>query len=320
MVDWTNENVLKLIEVYRSKEIIWNPMNKNHFNKILKNDAWNEIASELSDHISTTITANECKTKIVTILAAYRREKMKIRKSIGTGSGAEDVYKSSWFAFESLEFLKNKDTPRQRRCTMADDNDPTEINQIPTEELQIHSKETQITSENQGSSTQPSKKKKIIKEDGRLDKAFKILESAASASAVNNESQSFGQFVGSKLEKYNQQVRSIVQYEISNILFKADYGYFNQQQLTYQNNHYISDPSTHNYNYHSQSYPMNMHSSSLPYSFPTHDTNITYTPVPQTSPAAFTQSSPAKFTQTSTPVPSPSNTFTSEELDFSDIM
>ncbi|KAF0709284.1 Uncharacterized protein FWK35_00036449, partial [Aphis craccivora] len=171
-------------------------------------------------------------------------------------------------------------------------------------------------------------KKKIIKEDGRLDKAFKILESAASASAVNNESQSFGQFVGNKLEKYNQQVRSIVQYEITNILFKADYGYYNQQQLAYQNNHYISDPSTQNYNYHSQSYPMYLHSSSLPSSFPTHDTNITYTPVPQTSPATFTQSSPAiftqtspaKFTQTSTPVPSPANTFTSEELDFSDIM
>lgn len=96
MVDWTNENVLKLIEVYRSKEIIWNPMNKNHFNKILKNDAWNEIASELSDHISTTITANECKTKIVTILAAYRREKMKIRKSIGTGSGKSILRKLNY--------------------------------------------------------------------------------------------------------------------------------------------------------------------------------------------------------------------------------
>lgn len=87
MADWTNENVLKLIEIYRSKEIIWNPTNKNHFNKILKNDAWNEIASELSDHIlSTAITSNDCRNKMVSIHAAYRRENMKIRKSVGTGS------------------------------------------------------------------------------------------------------------------------------------------------------------------------------------------------------------------------------------------
>jgi len=87
MADWTNENVLKLIEIYRSKEIIWNPANKNHFNKILKNDAWNEIASELSDNIATAFTPNDCKNKMVSINAAYRREKMKIRKSVGTGSG-----------------------------------------------------------------------------------------------------------------------------------------------------------------------------------------------------------------------------------------
>jgi len=51
------------------------------------------------------------------------------------------------------------------------------------------------------------KKRKIVNEDScRLDKAFKILESAASASAGTNESQSFGQFVGKKLETYNQKV------------------------------------------------------------------------------------------------------------------
>lgn len=192
---------------------------------------------------------------------------------------------------------------------MSDDN-------APCESEQMHTEEPQIISKNQNaSSTLTSKKKKIIDEDSsRLDKAFKMLESAASASATGtNESQSFGQFVGKKLETYNQQVRSIVQYEMSNILFKADYGYFNQQQPTYQNNHYnYSDPSTYNYNYNPQNYPTNIHSSSLPHPFLPRDTNITSHSVPQTSPATFTQ--------TSTPVPSPVNTFTSEELDFSDII
>lgn len=87
MADWTNENVLRLIEIYRSKEIIWNPAIKNHFNKTLKNDVWKEIASELSDYIATAITSNDRKNKMFSINAAYRRGKMKIRKSVGTGSG-----------------------------------------------------------------------------------------------------------------------------------------------------------------------------------------------------------------------------------------
>jgi len=109
-------------------------------------------------------------------------------------------------------------------------------------------------------------KRKIINEDSsKLDKAFKILESAASASDGNNESLSFGQFVGKKLETYNQHVRTILQYEMSNILFRLDYGYFNQS-LTYKNNHHnnYSDPSSSNYNYNPQSYPTNIHFSSLP--------------------------------------------------------
>jgi len=199
---------------------------------------------------------------------------------------------------------------------MSDENAPSENNQMDTEV-------PQITSENQGTSTLTTKKRKNMNEDSsKLDKAFKILESAASASVGNNESQSFGQFVGKKLETYNQQVRSIVQYEMSNILFKADYGYFNQP-LTYQNNHnnYSNPSSYNNYNNNPQSYPTNIHSSSLPYPLPARDTNITSIPnfpVPQTSPA--TQTLPATFSQTSTPLTSPVNTYTSEELDFSDIM
>ncbi|CAI6368184.1 unnamed protein product [Macrosiphum euphorbiae] len=171
---------------------------------------------------------------------------------------------------------------------------------------QLHTDEPQITPENQDTSTPTSKKRKIINEDNsKLDKAFKILESAASASAEKTESQSFGQFVGKKLETYNQQVRSIVQYEMSNILFKADSGYFNQQLTsTYQNNHYRynSDPSNYNYNYNynPHNYPTNIHTS-LPHTLPARETNITSLPVPQTSPATITQ--------TSTPHPSPANTY-----------
>lgn len=156
----------------------------------------------------------------------------------------------------------------------------------------------QDNTENQGASTSASKKKKIIQDD-RLDKAFKILESAG---AGNNECHSFGQFVGNKLQGYNQHVRNVVQYEISNILFKADYGYFNQQQTAYQNIHYNPSPSTYNYN--PQSYPT-MQSSSIPYSL----TTLSTTSVPPTPTATNTQ--------TFTPATSPVSTHTSEELDFS---
>lgn len=43
MMSWNNESVIKLIKAYKNKEIIWNPRNQNHYNRLLKKDAWDEL-------------------------------------------------------------------------------------------------------------------------------------------------------------------------------------------------------------------------------------------------------------------------------------
>lgn len=46
-MQWDQETVLKLIEIYRTKEILWDPKHKHYYNKVLKNDAWVEISEEM---------------------------------------------------------------------------------------------------------------------------------------------------------------------------------------------------------------------------------------------------------------------------------
>lgn len=87
MAYWTKKNVVEFVKMYRDKDVLWDPENKSHFNKKTKSDAWNEIAAEFSRHVSNEVSANECKKKMSSLLAAYRRERLKIRKSHGTGSG-----------------------------------------------------------------------------------------------------------------------------------------------------------------------------------------------------------------------------------------
>jgi hypothetical protein len=77
-MEWTQENVIEIIELYKTKEIIWDPM---HFNKIKKQDAWEELGKEMNRPV------DECKKKMDNLLSSLRREKMKMRKSSGTGQG-----------------------------------------------------------------------------------------------------------------------------------------------------------------------------------------------------------------------------------------
>jgi len=80
-MEWTQESAIELIELYKRKEIIWDPKHPMHFNKIIKQDVWEELEKELNRPIDT------CKTKMENLLSSLRREKIKMRKNSRTGKG-----------------------------------------------------------------------------------------------------------------------------------------------------------------------------------------------------------------------------------------
>lgn len=86
-MEWPKEVILKFIKMYQNKAVIWDARNKDHFNKLIKNDAWNDITCDLSVHTSAEISADECRKKMQTLLASFRREKIKWKKNIGSGIG-----------------------------------------------------------------------------------------------------------------------------------------------------------------------------------------------------------------------------------------
>ena len=46
-MECTQEIVVEFIELYKRKEIIWDPKHPMHFNKIKKQDAWEELGKEM---------------------------------------------------------------------------------------------------------------------------------------------------------------------------------------------------------------------------------------------------------------------------------
>ena len=80
-MEWTEESAIQIIEIYKRKEIIWNPKHPMHFNKIRKQAAWKELGEEMNRPV------DECKKEMENLLSSLRREKMKMRKSSGTGKG-----------------------------------------------------------------------------------------------------------------------------------------------------------------------------------------------------------------------------------------
>ncbi|XP_046666544.1 uncharacterized protein LOC124358291 [Homalodisca vitripennis] len=101
-MEWENEKCLLLVSLYEGHPELWQPNHKLYFNKIKKNDAWEAIATQLETTYDTV------KSKITSLLASFRREKNKEETSKGTGKGADEIYRSKWFAYEAFGFLKDK--------------------------------------------------------------------------------------------------------------------------------------------------------------------------------------------------------------------
>lgn len=107
--DWSEDQVLHLIELIREHSNIWNPENEAYKNKNKRTDAFNIIATVLE------LSREEIERKWKVLQTQFRRECTKsVTKS---GQGTNELYVSRWFGYKHLMFLKDKNTPKHTRDT-----------------------------------------------------------------------------------------------------------------------------------------------------------------------------------------------------------
>lgn len=103
---------LKLIEEYQRRVTLWDSDDKHHRNLTKRGDLWQEIADQF------TCNVLEIRKKLGSLLASYRRERLKeIRQK---------PWKSKWFAFNSMRFL-NGNKSNQYGCQSDPLNEPNDV-------------------------------------------------------------------------------------------------------------------------------------------------------------------------------------------------
>ncbi|CAL7933957.1 unnamed protein product [Xylocopa violacea] len=61
-----------LVRLYKSKEIFWNPHNPEYHQEDKLNDAWQELATELSTVTKKPVLALECKKSMDALFSALQ--------------------------------------------------------------------------------------------------------------------------------------------------------------------------------------------------------------------------------------------------------
>lgn len=107
-MDFTDEIVLTLIGEFKKHPVLWDSTHKFYKINSKKKAAWNEIAEVLK------VDVEILKKKMISVTNSYRRECAKVFTKISEME-TNDVYKSTWFAYNALSFMQNKYQSRQTK-------------------------------------------------------------------------------------------------------------------------------------------------------------------------------------------------------------
>ncbi|KAG8307660.1 hypothetical protein J6590_016103 [Homalodisca vitripennis] len=227
--EWSRECIETLVNAYRVRTELWDPKdNKYH----IKNK---KMTPGVKLPVRWVVIMERRNRKLSSLLSSFRREKAKEKKTKNsTGSGRDQLYVSTWFAYKLFAFLKEKDTPTNTLDTESvfveqPENDPDE-----DEEEESNQSEPVVPSGNQSTATaspaltssqnrfvppQPKKRRTAI-DDPRLAQAYKIMDNATKT--TRDEFSTFGEHIATKLRKFDDRNRNYLMHKISTLIYETE--------------------------------------------------------------------------------------------------
>ncbi|KAF9405180.1 hypothetical protein HW555_013971 [Spodoptera exigua] len=117
---WNNETELAFIDCYRAEPVLWDINLKDYKNKLKQHDAWMRVSTVME------IPIEELKKKKDSLMSSYRSYKGKVKKSIQSGAGADDIYQPTWFAFEAMNAFLGDNLTCKKTMNTETGEEPTE--------------------------------------------------------------------------------------------------------------------------------------------------------------------------------------------------
>ncbi|KAG8309338.1 hypothetical protein J6590_061312 [Homalodisca vitripennis] len=248
-MEWNDEQVLVLIDLYRERRLLWDSSDSQHKLKNQRHDSLTEIA------VSFGVDKNEIERKWKNLTSHFWREKKKEAETKRTGSGADEPYVSKWFAYQPMNFLGDKNKPRntQDSTQRKEEEDGPQDSQeegINDDSQVVH---PQNSEDKQASTLSPSEvagtkkpfkspkapksksaRRRLVDSPGSsnaLDEALNVMRSLQSKRAnIDDEYSLYGEQIAIKLRKLpSPRTRLVVQNKINQLLFEAEMGYLEHQ-------------------------------------------------------------------------------------------
>ncbi|XP_074038816.1 uncharacterized protein [Leptinotarsa decemlineata] len=217
-MEWNDEQVLVLIDLYRERRLLWDSSDSQHKLKNQRHESLTEIA------VSFGVDKNEIERKWKHLTSHFWREKKKEAETKRTRSGADEPYEDG--PQDSQEEGINDDSqvvhPQNSEEKQASTLSPSEV------------AGTKKTFKSPKTLKSKSVRRRLVDIPGysnALDEALNVMRSLQSKRAnIDDEYSLYGEQIAIKLRKLSSpRTRLVVQNKINQLLFEAEMGYLEHQ-------------------------------------------------------------------------------------------
>ncbi|XP_039283681.1 uncharacterized protein LOC111048153 isoform X2 [Nilaparvata lugens] len=184
-----NTDVMNFIQSYKSLNLLWDTLDKNYSNKLLRREALNELSKQYN------LTIPEVKKKIKSLRSYFSKEYQRAKKT--------DNYVSAWFAYDAMSFIKDSVTDEDGSGTQQNMSFAIQNSKPGTSNI--------------------LKRKKPLVSGGAVDaQTYGCIGRVGDVVASKDESSTFGDMVAFKLRRLSPRNRAIAQNRIGNLLFELE--------------------------------------------------------------------------------------------------
>ncbi|GAB6027564.1 hypothetical protein CHUAL_001806 [Chamberlinius hualienensis] len=245
----------RLVELYEENKCLWDPLYVGQLKGTSRDGILKSIASQLGENV----TSEDVRYKIKYNRDYFNRERKKITTSKLTAINPQDIYQPQWYLFPKLQFLEahstdfendlsNNDNFIEQVVDMRNDDDTSNnaesppiviLNEDNSDSGFTPSSSFDIQNQHHNySAALPSTTSLLetkLREKTPSNKRHKsssvdspVIVSASHQASHNSNtghtkgpSSTFGNFVGERLNEFDEEQRSWAMFKISEVLFKA---------------------------------------------------------------------------------------------------
>lgn len=100
---WSVDRIIKFLDIFKTYPCLWDTSDPNYNKRDMRESAMKQLLEDMKVQEFGIISKDALKTKIKSLKDCYRIELNKVKKSMKSGAGTENLYKPKLGWFEAAD-------------------------------------------------------------------------------------------------------------------------------------------------------------------------------------------------------------------------